>query len=124
MSEPFDERSAWIDLILLVNHEDNKVFINGNIIIVKRGQRITSLNKLASRWKWTRKKVTKFLETLEQDDMIILKREQGKYTTITITNYGKYQDVGTSKSTTKEQLRDINNNDNNDNNVNNDDIEQ
>lgn len=129
--DPFDKRSAWIDLLMLVNHKDNKVFMNGSVIVVKRGQKITSLNKLASRWKWTRKKVTKFLETLEQDDMIILKREQGKYTTITIVNYGKYQDIGTSKSTIEEQLRDnqgttegqlrdINNNDNNDNNVNND----
>lgn len=129
--KPFDKRSAWIDLIMMVNHKDNKVFMNGSVIVVKRGQKITSLNKLAKRWKWTRKKVTKFLETLEQDDMIILKREQGKYTTITIVNYRKYQDIGTSKSTIEEQprnnqgttegqLRNINNNDNNDNNVNND----
>lgn len=125
--EPFDKRSAWIDLLIMANHADSKVFMNGSVIVVKRGQKITSLNKLALEWKWSRKKVTNFLEALEKDNMIILKREQGKYTTITIVNYGKYQDIGTTESTTEEQLRNnqstteeqlrnINNNDNNDNN--------
>lgn len=129
---PFDKRSAWIDLLMIANHADNKIFMDRSVIVVKRGQKITSLNKLALRWKWSRKKVTNFLETLEQDDMIILKREQGKYTTITIVNYGKYQVTGTTESTTEEQPRNnrgttkaqprnINNNDNNVNNVNNDD---
>lgn len=129
--KPFDKRSAWIDLLMMVNHKDNKIFMDKSVIVVKRGQKITILNKLASRWDWSRKKVTNFLEVLEKDNMIILKREQGKYTTITIVNYGKYQVTGTTESTTeeqpkhnqsttKEQLRNINNNDNNDNNVNND----
>ena len=99
--EQFDKRSAWIDLLLMVNHEDNKVLIDGELKIVKRGQRITSLNKLSKRWKWSRKKVTNFLQTLEEDDMIILKKEQGKYTTITIVNYSFYQDDNLQK----EQVR-------------------
>lgn len=129
---PFDKRSAWIDLLMIANHADNKIFMDRSVIVVKRGQKITSLNKLALRWKWSRKKVTNFLEALEQDDMIILKREQGKYTTITIVNYGKYQVTGTTESTTEEQPRNnqsttkaqprnINNNDNNVNNDDNDD---
>lgn len=126
--EQFDKRSAWIDLLLMVNHEENKVLIDGKLKIVKRGQRITSLNKLSKRWKWSRKKVTNFLQTLEEDDMIILKKEQGKYTTITIVNYSFYQDdnlqkeqVGNKWGTSEEQLKHINNNDNNDNNDNKDD---
>lgn len=123
----FDKRSAWIDLILMVNHEDKKVLINGKLETIKRGQRITSLNKLAERWKWSRKKVTNFLNLLEEDGMIIAKKEQGKYTTITIVNYNFYQDDNTQKEqlrnnrgTTEEQPRNINNNErimiNNDNN--------
>ena len=126
--EQFDKRSAWIDLLLMVNHEDNKVLIDGKLKIVKRGQRITSLNKLSKRWKWSRKKVTNFLQTLEEDNMIILKKEQGKYTTITIVNYSFYQDDNLQKEqvrnkwgTSEEQLRHINNNDNNDNNNDNND---
>ena len=123
----FDKRSAWIDLILMVNHEDKKVLINGKLETIKRGQRITSLNKLAERWKWSRKKVTNFLNLLEEDGMIIAKKEQGKYTTITIVNYNFYQDDNAQKEqpknnrgTTEEQPRNINNNErimiNNDNN--------
>ena len=123
----FDKRSAWIDLILMVNHEDKKVLINGKLETIKRGQRITSLNKLAERWKWSRKKVTNFLKLLEEDGMIIAKKEQGKYTTITIVNYNFYQDDNAQKEqpknnrgTTEEQPRNINNNErimiNNDNN--------
>jgi hypothetical protein len=125
--EEFDKRSAWIDLLLMVNHEDKKVLINGKLETIKRGQRITSVNKLAERWKWSRKKVTNFLNLLEEDGMIIAKKEQGKYTTITIVNYNFYQDDNTQKEqlknnrgTTEEQLRNINNNErimiNNDNN--------
>lgn len=123
----FDKRSAWIDLILMVNHEDKKVLINGKLETIKRGQRITSLNKLAERWKWSRKKVTNFLNLLEENGMIIAKKEQGKYTTITIVNYNFYQDDNTQKEqpknnrgTTEEQPRNINNNErimiNNENN--------
>ena len=111
----------------MVNHEDKKVLINGKLETIKRGQRITSLNKLAERWKWSRKKVTNFLNLLEEDGMIIAKKEQGKYTTITIVNYNFYQDDNTQKEqlrnnrgTTEEQPRNINNNErimiNNDNN--------
>lgn len=125
--EEFDKRSAWIDLLLMVNHEDKKVLINGKLETIKRGQRIISLSKLAERWKWSRKKVTNFLNLLEEDGMIIAKKEQGKYTTITIVNYSFYQDDNTQKEqlknnrgTTEEQLRNINNNErimiNNDNN--------
>lgn len=120
-TEQFDKRSAWIDLLLMANHEDKKVLIDGQLEIVKRAQRITSINKLAKRWKWSRKKVTNFLQTLEEDDMIILKKEQGKYTTITIVNYSFYQDNNSPKEqvrnkwgTSEEQVKHINNNDNND----------
>lgn len=117
-TEQFDKRSAWIDLLLMANHEDKKVLIDGQLEIVRRGQRITSINKLAKRWKWSRKKVTNFLQTLEEDDMIILKKEQGKYTTITIVNYSFYQDNNSPKEqvrnkwgTSEEQVKHINNND-------------
>ena len=105
----------------MVNHEDKKVLIDGELKVIKRGQRITSINKLAKRWRWSRKKVTNFLQILEEDDMIILKKEQGKYTTITIVNYSFYQDNNSAKEqvrnkwgTSEEQVKHINNNDNND----------
>jgi len=99
-SEPFDRRSAWIDLLLLANHEDAKVFFDGDLITVQRGQRITSIRKLAERWKWSRTKVTKFLDILEKDGMISRKSDTKK-TLLTIENYGIYQDVASPEKPQK-----------------------
>lgn len=98
--EPFDRRSAWIDLLLLANHEDAKVFFDGDLITVQRGQRITSIRKLAERWKWSRTKVTKFLDILEKDGMIT-RRSDTKKTLLTIENYGIYQDVASPEKPQK-----------------------
>lgn len=88
--EPFDKRSAWIDLLLMVNHQKEKTEFDNTIIEVERGQRITSLEKLANRWKWSRHKVSDFLNHLEQDKMLVQVRDKKK-TLISIENYDKYQ---------------------------------
>lgn len=88
--EPFDKRSAWIDLLLLVNHQKEEIEFDGAIIEVERGQRITSLEKLANRWKWSRHKVSDFLNRLEQEHMLVQVRDNKK-TLISIENYSKYQ---------------------------------
>lgn len=66
-NEPFDKRSAWIDLLLMVNHKTENIEFNGKIIAIERGQRITSIEKLADRWKWSRHKVSNFLIKLEKE---------------------------------------------------------
>lgn len=89
-NEPFDKRSAWIDLLLIVNHKSEKVEFNGKIIEVERGQRITSIDKLSTRWKWSRHKVSDFLNRLEMEGMLVQVRDNKK-TLISIENYNKYQ---------------------------------
>lgn len=37
--KPFNRGAAWVDLLLLANHEDKKVLFNGSIINVKRGEK-------------------------------------------------------------------------------------
>lgn len=88
--EPFDKRSAWIDLLLMVNHQKEKIEFDKDFIEVERGQRITSLEKLANRWKWSRHKVSDYLNQLEQDGMLVQVRDNKK-TLISIENYDKYQ---------------------------------
>ena len=88
--EPFDKRSAWIDLLLMVNHQKEKIEFDKDFIEVERGQRITSLEKLAKRWKWSRHKVSDYLNQLEQDGMLVQVRDN-KRTLISIENYDKYQ---------------------------------
>lgn len=127
--EPFDKRSAWIDLIMMANHEDRQVMFNGKFIEVKRGEKITSLKQLSERWRWSRSKVKRFLNLLESGSMIELKTKQ-RYTSYKVVNYNVYQNEDISKrnevETNLKQSRDegetkanTNNNINNYNNVNN-----
>ena len=87
---PFDMRSAWMDLVMMVNYEDKKTVFNYKSITIKAGQRITSVRKLADRWHWSKNRTLKFLELLEAEGMII-KESNNKRTLLTIVNYEKYQ---------------------------------
>lgn len=98
--EPFDKARAWIDLLMLANYEDKKIAYKGEIITCKRGDVNLSLLYLADRWKWSTWKVRNFIDLLEKDEMITTNRTTHR-TTITIVNYGFYQDLPTTKRTTK-----------------------
>lgn len=62
--KPFGFGQAFIDLLLLANHEDALVNFNGRVVEVKRGQHFTSIRKLAKRWGWSENKVRRYLGTL------------------------------------------------------------
>lgn len=134
--KPFNRGAAWIDLLLLANHEDRQVLFNGNAIRVKRGEKITSLRQLSERWGWSITKVKKFLNLLSDEKMISYKSDSKK-TVYNIVNYEVYQDSENTKSNTEITLKEnrnkteinqkeikkkqtiMNNNINNYNNVNN-----
>lgn len=97
--KPFSFGQAWVDLILDVNHEDRKMFINGQLVIIKRGQKWTSLRVLAARWGWRQEKVLNFLKALEQDGMITRKATRSG-ALLTVVNYGNFQDVRSTKRST------------------------
>ena len=99
-TDKFDKRSAWIDLLLLANHEDREILFQekDGYQKVKRGQVLTSIVHMAERWKWDRKTVRRYLDTLEKAGMVTQKRTKHG-TTITIENYGVYQNGGTSTGT-------------------------
>ncbi|MBN6836285.1 DnaD domain-containing protein [Staphylococcus epidermidis] len=129
----FSRFEAWIDILLMVNHTDNKVMHDGDLITVKRGQRITSLRQLGERWSWSITKVDKYLRTLESDGMLVVKKDTKK-TVLTVVNYDDYQDGDFKKrhrkdsektekkhrSNTEKTQKKTNNNDNKENNENND----
>ena len=85
-----DYLRAWVDLLMMVNHEDKQILFNKKLITVKRGSRITSIRKLAERWGWSRGRVARFLDMLEQDHMIATRRTTQK-TLINVINYSFYQ---------------------------------
>lgn len=67
LKEPFTKGQAWVDLIGLANHEPGFIRVRGNRIEVRRGQVGWSQERLAERWKWSRKKVSNFLRELASD---------------------------------------------------------
>lgn len=120
--KPFSPGQAWIDLLMLANHENKKIPYKGKIITCERGTVNLSILYLADRWGWSRKKTRRFLDLLESDGMVTVKATTHR-TTITIENYALYNDKGTTKAqqgsnkgTAEEQQAPITNNDNNDNN--------
>ena len=126
IDEPFDRRSAWIDLLLLANHDDKAIIFDGHRITVKRGQYLTSVRKLSAKWHWGKDKTLKYLRLLEECEMIT-RNADSRRTLITIVNYSIYQSTNSeiadsnkdSKQTASRQSSATNNNDNNDNNENN-----
>lgn len=107
-SEPFSRGQAWVDLLLLANHKRGVLYIRGNKVEVERGQVGWSQKKLSERWKWSRGKVQRFLNDLENEHQI----EQQKNTVtslIAITNYEEFQNTD-SKRTSDGHQTDTNKN--------------
>lgn len=104
-NEPFDKRSAWIDLLLSVNHKNKKIPFENGFIEIERGQVLTSIKQLSEKWKWSRHKVSDFLDQLEQDTMIVQVRDTRK-TLISIVNYNIYQVVNEKKDIVSDIVRD------------------
>lgn len=104
--EPFDKRSAWIDLLLMVNHSNKKITFEDDFITIERGQTLTSIKKLSERWMWSRHKVSDYVNRLEQDGMIVQIRDTRKIL-ISIVNYDKYQTVEKKKDILADTSRDI-----------------
>lgn len=129
LSEPFTRMQAWIDLLLLANHKEGFFYVRGNKVVVGRGQIGTSSRTLANRWQWSRGKVERFLQDLEESGQI-KPQKTNVITLISICNYDEYQNAEpqnepqtSHRQTTNEPQTDPNKNDNNVNNANNDNKE-
>lgn len=90
--EPFDIRSAWIDLVMSANYAEGKIVYRNRLTTINRGQFFTSTRKLATRWRWGHGRVLNFLRMLESNGSITVKRN-AYGTLITLVNYGLYQDT-------------------------------
>jgi len=107
-NEPYDRRSAWIDLLLSANHDDKLITFNGGPMTIKRGQYLTSVRKLAERWNWSNDRTLRYLRLLESLGMIHKDSDRCR-TLLTIENYSVYQDVSnTDKDTNKNTGKDTN----------------
>lgn len=99
-SEPFDRRSAWVDLLLMANHEERSFLLrNGQNQTVQEGQLFTSIVHLAQRWKWSRNRVYRYLELLTEQGMVTMSGTPSG-TLITLVKYGDFQGGRATDGTT------------------------
>ena len=88
IDEPFTDRSAYVDLLLMANYEDKQMIPRGNkkVITIHRGELLTSYEHLAERWKWSRGKVIRYLKMLEQCNLVHI-HGTAYGTTLTLLEY-------------------------------------
>ena len=92
----------WIDLLMMANYTEKKWPKNDQLILIKKGEMITSIVRLSERWKCSRNKIIRFLTLLEKDRMIV-RESDTHYTRLSICNYERYQGGGAYEGTTKGQ---------------------
>lgn len=90
---PHNERDAWIEFLLMANHTEKQIITRRHECIqIKRGQFFTSIQNLADRFKWSKGKVRRYIDTLTDTLMIRIERHTDG-TLITIENYSNFQDA-------------------------------
>lgn len=75
-NEPFDERSAYIDILLRANYEEKTFRPKGSteVVVIKPGELFTSIGMLAERWRWSENKVRRYLKMLKNVGLANFKR--------------------------------------------------
>lgn len=89
-NEPFSEREAWVWMIAEARWMEGEKRVGKVIVRLGRGQLAHSTRFLSECWKWSHSKVRRFLERLQNRNMIELSSDTG-VTVISITKYDTYQ---------------------------------
>ena len=97
----------WLDILLQANHQERKILLGNELILVERGSFHTSELKLMKRWGVSKTTVRRFLELLESDGMITLEKGK-KGTTVKVSNYKDYQGFSDEEKTIKEPQKNHN----------------
>lgn len=96
--EALTEREAWVWLLEKAAWKPCvRRNAKGERVEIGRGQFHTSLRTLGEAWGWGKNKVSRYLERLEEHDMIGTVAGQSGCI-ISICNYSKYQNVGDSQA--------------------------
>lgn len=80
----------WIYLLLSANYKDKEFFFNSKKQTCKQGQLITGLNSLSQKTGINKSKIERLLIMFENENLIE-KQSNNKFSLITIKNYNKYQ---------------------------------
>lgn len=102
---------AWIYMLVQANHTEKTVIVGQTAHKCKRGQFITSLDKLRKAFNWKSKnKVRRFLSLLQEGCTKIVSEPIQNATRITICSYSKYRPDRNANGTQTERERDPTNN--------------
>lgn len=90
----FSPAEAWLDIIQHARFDSKpeKLLIRMKMIVINRGELRASVRFLALRWSWSKDKVSRFLNLLEQDTMISREMRHGE-PVITVLNYNNFNPV-------------------------------
>lgn len=103
-SRPLTRREAWEDILLLVNHSEGEVLIGNKKHAVKPGQSVRSLQSWARHFRWSKPKVKRFFDLLQNESMIVLENLH-KTTRLTVCNWDSYQGDRNAKETEVKRQR-------------------
>lgn len=92
-SEPFTEREAFMWLVGAAAWKVGKVRINNSPVVIERGEFCFAVRFLAGRWQWSKSRVDRFLNRLENRDTIRA-THRDKLKVYSIKNYNTFQVVG------------------------------
>lgn len=107
--KPFSKGQAWIDILLCASYKDDEILIGNKTVQTERGMLITSERELMERWGWSKSKVRNFLDYLVDENMVIksaVQKKTTKKTSLSLVNYGLFQDSETGKKTIKRPRKD------------------
>ena len=74
--KPFSRGQAFVDLLLMANHKDNKILFNGELIEIKRGSRITSLSNTEVTQKKIKKNSKEIQKKTNKNDKEVYKNDK------------------------------------------------
>lgn len=97
-SEPYSEREAWIWLIGAAAWKQTRIRSPRGMVTLERGQLMHSERFLATKWMWSRSRVTRFLFRLETE-LMVSRQQDHETNRITICNYDEYQLGGATNRT-------------------------
>ena len=97
--DAFTEFEAWIWMLASAFFYTKETEIFGLSLEIERGSFATTIKQLSDTWKWSRTKVYRFLDELEKDSAITVKKSaqlctqlrSQKCTLVKINNYDDFQ---------------------------------
>jgi hypothetical protein len=94
-----DYFQVWVFILLKVNHEEKQIIWNNEKKLLKKGSGIFSQKDVAKYFNFSRAKVKRILEYLENEHQILVKT-YSKFTEIQVVNWEEYQESISSEHQT------------------------